>query len=386
MTHLDRVGAEALLQALTGGATPEPGETLVYNFGDDSDGFPWGFGVPESSGIYISVKAKPNSAIGDGVIDDTTAIQDTINLVSDLGGGVVFLPEGTYLHSGLTLKSNVILMGTGWKSILKLIDSTDGIGVVLEGINTERTGLVNLAIDGNKANQSAGAHHGISLTNTAGSWSQVGPRHYIRNVLVHDCKGDGIVLTDADWSDVEVYSSDNDSDGMTLVSDFCKIILFAEGNGAFGFNIGTAVNNFVTIFASGNSSGGLTGTKDKNAIWLVRSSLHIAGLLASIVGTDGSSNDVHFKWGKDGSGAAGNPEYFIRTTNDAEAKTEIRGDDGSDDRAFIQFDHEEDAVRIGESGGKVAAYGTTPIVLQTGVAVTVAGIHAALVNLGWITA
>ena len=43
-------------------------------------------------------------------------------------------------------------------------------------------------------------------------------------------------------------------------------------------------------------------------------------------------------------------------------------------------------VQLGSGGGRVGFYGTTPIALQTGVAVSAAGIHAALVNLGLITA
>jgi len=46
-----------------------------------------------------------------------------------------------------------------------------------------------------------------------------------------------------------------------------------------------------------------------------------------------------------------------------------------------------DAVTLGKSGGKLGFYGlATPIALQTGVPVTAAGVHAALVNLGLITA
>lgn len=43
-------------------------------------------------------------------------------------------------------------------------------------------------------------------------------------------------------------------------------------------------------------------------------------------------------------------------------------------------------LRLGKTGGNVGFYGTTPVALQTGVAVSSAGIHAALVNLGLITA
>jgi hypothetical protein len=44
------------------------------------------------------------------------------------------------------------------------------------------------------------------------------------------------------------------------------------------------------------------------------------------------------------------------------------------------------AIRIGATGGTVGFYGTTPIALQTGVAVTAGGVHAAMVALGLITA
>lgn len=43
-------------------------------------------------------------------------------------------------------------------------------------------------------------------------------------------------------------------------------------------------------------------------------------------------------------------------------------------------------VRVGGTGLNVGFYGTTPIALQTGVAVSAAGVHAALVALGLITA
>jgi hypothetical protein len=44
------------------------------------------------------------------------------------------------------------------------------------------------------------------------------------------------------------------------------------------------------------------------------------------------------------------------------------------------------AIRLGRTGGTVGFYGTTPIALQTGVAVSAGGVHAALVALGLITA
>ena len=43
-------------------------------------------------------------------------------------------------------------------------------------------------------------------------------------------------------------------------------------------------------------------------------------------------------------------------------------------------------VALSLGAGNVGFYGVTPVALQTGVAVTAVAIHAALVNLGLITA
>lgn len=60
------------------------------------------------------VSVKDFGAVGDGVTDDTDAIQATIDFVHSEGGGFVFLPRGTYLvGSTIDVKSRVILQGEG---------------------------------------------------------------------------------------------------------------------------------------------------------------------------------------------------------------------------------------------------------------------------------
>ena len=67
-------------------------------------------GTPPAS--WVSVKSF--GAYGDGVHDDTTAIQSAINAVS-LTGGVVYIPAGTFnVSASLTVDSNdVVVQGAG---------------------------------------------------------------------------------------------------------------------------------------------------------------------------------------------------------------------------------------------------------------------------------
>jgi hypothetical protein len=49
---------------------------------------------------WVNVKNAPYNATGDGITDDTAAIQSAINAVGAAGGGVVFFPKGVYLCNG----------------------------------------------------------------------------------------------------------------------------------------------------------------------------------------------------------------------------------------------------------------------------------------------
>lgn len=83
-----------------------------------------------SAEIYINVKAQ--SAIGDGVVDDRSAIQSAIRTCSSLGGGTVFLPRGIYYISGaLVLPTSVRLLGDS--ATIKSRVESEGAKVVVVG-------------------------------------------------------------------------------------------------------------------------------------------------------------------------------------------------------------------------------------------------------------
>ncbi|WP_410209617.1 glycosyl hydrolase family 28-related protein [Aquirhabdus sp.] len=69
--------------------------------------------------MIINVKDAPYNAIGDGVVDDTNAIQTAINT-----GYQIYMPEGTYhVKDKITLKNGQILRGDGRTKSYFLIQS-----------------------------------------------------------------------------------------------------------------------------------------------------------------------------------------------------------------------------------------------------------------------
>lgn len=137
-------------------------------------GVPWGADFTFSANIY-NVKTDSRltlHAVGDGLTDDTAAIQGAINAANAAGGGVVYIPTGSYLlsigtvnrYSALCLVSNVVLKGDGM-NLSHLITSsgttiTRGFGniylwtvsnvgfVDLDMDNTASGSLIDLNVDG----------------------------------------------------------------------------------------------------------------------------------------------------------------------------------------------------------------------------------------------
>lgn len=66
-----------------------------------------------------AVNVKTFGAKGDGVTNDTLAIQSTIDEVANRGGGIVKIPAGHYRAKGIFVHSNVTVRGTGSSTIIE---------------------------------------------------------------------------------------------------------------------------------------------------------------------------------------------------------------------------------------------------------------------------
>lgn len=137
------------------------------------------------------INVKDYNAKGDGVTNDTTAIQNAINYAESVGSGVVYIPAGTYLHTGLTFAKAPTIMGDGWDTILQNTSAVNhSISNSATGVNTLGFRIAHLTL-----NHTGGgsAVDGIHL-------SGVSNHIHIDRVAVTNAPRDGISLTASNLS------------------------------------------------------------------------------------------------------------------------------------------------------------------------------------------
>ena len=135
----------------------------------------------------INVKNAVYGAVGDGVTDDTTAVQAAID---DAEAGTtsrtVYFPPGTYLVTGLTVNGNVTLMGLNDKA--SIIKSTSNAVIINCTAGAfEMPVIERLRIRGSVA---AGTSQ-IGLKMDDGTY---GLRAAVRDVYIEDCGAAGLYI------------------------------------------------------------------------------------------------------------------------------------------------------------------------------------------------
>lgn len=234
----------------------------------------------------VIYNVKDYGAVGDGVTNDTEAIQQAIDEVHANGGGTVYIPNGTYIVSGngiasdgaIEVKSNVTLTGEGMgDTIIKLEDgSSDKVTGIIRtpsGEVTENVTISNLSIDGNQDN-TTGEVDGIFTGVTPGS-PLADQNITIDHVEIYEVsrfgfdpheKTENLTITNS-------IAHNNGVDG--FVADFLVNSEFSNNiaydNDRHGFNIVTSTHdfNFENNIAYGNGANGLSvqrGSEDRSLV------------------------------------------------------------------------------------------------------------------------
>lgn len=155
-------------------------------------------------------------AVGNGVADDTSAIQSCVTAAKSAGKGV-YLPEGTYkLNSMVNLSSNVVIRGKSVTDSSLVTSSRAGSSAILNVANTDDVEISHLSLVGPGPYDSQII--GVGMTGATG-------------VVLHDLQIDdlafGIKVGAGDMcSDLHFYDivSDNCRDAWFLAS--CEYSLF----------------------------------------------------------------------------------------------------------------------------------------------------------------
>lgn len=185
------------------------------------------FGQGSSGSGTPSVRTY--GALGNGVTDDTTAIQSALNAQA---GKALHFPAGTYISGSLTVAAGTTLFGDGPRSIIKARAALN-TDLVKNALGASDITIRDLALNGNKGTMTSGGtgttnpNRGIYLSNVA--------RCLLTNLHIVDFEGHGVHL-----------SLDGTQEG-NRISDTVVERSGSGGLNTYGSNIAVTNGNGVTL-------------------------------------------------------------------------------------------------------------------------------------------
>jgi polygalacturonase len=132
-----------------------------------------------------TVSVKDFGAVGNGVADDTVAIQAALNS----GAGTVYFPEGTYpVSTALTVPSNITLTGDGVGNTKLTVVGT-GTNNIFYALNRQNIKISDIWFYGNSQASASGDGLAIFFYQN-GSATEIGGNFRVENCRFENFKGD----------------------------------------------------------------------------------------------------------------------------------------------------------------------------------------------------
>ncbi|HEX8830638.1 MAG TPA: glycosyl hydrolase family 28-related protein, partial [Longimicrobium sp.] len=158
--------------------------------------------ILDTGGAVLNVKSSTFGAVGNGIADDTVAIQAAVNAAA-AGRGVVVIPPGTYLVTTITVPAGITIEGYGatlrrpanqgkWVRTLNVPETGGYSGDADSPLLTIR----GLTIDGNSANQ--GPYRNYELEQAHLIFLSADPtkagrlRVALEDLVLRNCVADGV--------------------------------------------------------------------------------------------------------------------------------------------------------------------------------------------------
>ena len=235
----------------------------------------YAFAVPQpfsetGPAVTAMFDIRAYGAIDDPAVDNSPMIQAAVDAAHAAGGGVVYIPPGTWGvalsadgYGCVRLADNVFMQGAGMgQSVLRLVDgSSDTItGIVRTpwGEGTTNCGLADLTIDGNQDN-TTGQVDGFFTGPKPGDLTRDSDVHVLR-VEIHDVSRYGFDPHEQTerLSIKDSVSHDNGVDGFVLDYTVDSELTGNEsyGNGRHGFNFVTTSSDVLLTDNSSHDNGG----------------------------------------------------------------------------------------------------------------------------------
>ena len=183
-------------------------------------------------------------ATGNGTTNDAPAIQSAINAASSAGGGVVYLPSGTYrldYYSGdaggyqgiLNLPNKVVLIGDGiGKSVVKFgyeAVPSQNANTAIKRSGTSTTGLINLELD--NVETASPAVYNVRPTDGYGS------EFFLQNCAINAQSAQAVGMTGGQYGLISnsALTCTNEGDSHTCFNGEANVTLY---NNQYTYNMG----------------------------------------------------------------------------------------------------------------------------------------------------